>query len=154
MPILNEPAITLEGARIRSLSLADLGLEVTIRVENKNPVGVTLREIPFLVLIQRGERQEEIANGNTGNVAIPAQSCTQLVVPVTTRNAVLVGAMGALVAEGKVSVTIRGAAVIDAVITAWSVPFEKTLEVTMEQVAGALNVQYKDNGAGPGGGGS
>ena len=152
MPILHEPAITLDGVKIRALSLADLDLDVTIRVENKNPIGVTLKEIPFIVLIREGDRQQEIANGNTGNVAIPAQSCTQLAVPVTSRNAVLVGAMGALVASGRIDVTINGAAVVDAVIISWTVPFEKTITVTMEQVAGALNVKF--NGTKPGQDGS
>jgi LEA14-like dessication related protein len=154
MPILHEPAISLEGAKIRSLSLANLGLNVTIRVENKNPVGVTLKEIPFIVLINDGGRQQEIANGNTGNVAIPAQSCTQLAVPVTMRNEAIIGAMGGLVANGRIGVTIKGAAVVDAVITTWSVPFEKTVAVTMEEVAGALNVKYNERNDEQGGSGS
>jgi LEA14-like dessication related protein len=154
MPILHEPAITLEGVKIRALSLSDLHLDVTIRVENLNPVGVTLKEIPFIVLIREGERQQEIANGNTGNVAIPAQSCTQLAVPVTSRNAVLVGAMGALVASGRIEVTIKGAAVVDAVIITWTVPFEKTIAVTMEQVAEALNAKYHEENLEQNGSGS
>lgn len=144
MEILHEPAISLEGVKLRALSLSDLDLDVTIRVENLNPIGVTLREIPFIIILRDGERQQEIANGNTGNVAIPAKSCTRVMVPVTTRNAALVGAMAALVARGGIEATIKGAAVVDAVVTCWSVPFEKTLTVTMEQVADALNVKYNE----------
>ena len=49
MPVLQDPVITLEDVRVRALSLASLDLLVKIRVENPNPLGITLRELPFTV---------------------------------------------------------------------------------------------------------
>jgi LEA14-like dessication related protein len=138
MPLLHEPVISLEGVKIRALSLSNLDLDILIRVENKNPVGVTLREIPFIVMIREGERQQEIANGNTGSIRIPARDSTVISVPVTSHNAALIRAMVAFFARGKLEVTIKGTAVVDAVVTGWPVLFEKTVAITAEQVADAV----------------
>ena len=138
MPILHEPVISLERVKIRSVSLSSLDLDVTIRVQNPNPVGVNLKEIPFLVLIRQGDCLQEIANGNTGNVLIPARDSTILIVPVTSRNSAILRALAAFVARGGIEVTIKGTAVVDAVITGWSVPFEKTVTVTAAEVADAV----------------
>jgi len=138
MPILQEPSIALEGVTIRAFTRSSLDLDVTIRVQNLNPVGVTLREIPFLLMIREDGYLQEIANGNTGTVSIPARESPVLTVPVTSRNTDLVIVLAAFVSRGEVEVTIKGIAVVDAMITCWSVPFERTMIVTMEQVADAV----------------
>jgi LEA14-like dessication related protein len=138
MPILHEPVISLERVKIRSVTLLSLDLDVAIRVQNPNPVGVNLKEIPFLVLIRHGDCFKEIANGNTGNLSIPARDSTILIVPVTSRNSAILRALAAFVARGGIEVTIKGTAVVDAVITGWSVPFEKTVTVTAAEVADAI----------------
>jgi len=139
MPLLKEPSVALEGMKIRSVSQESLDLDVAIRVENPNLFGVTLRELPFLIQVPAGEHLKEIANGNTGTVSIPAKETSLLTIPVTSRNSDLVAALAAFVAKGTLDVTIRGVARVDAVIACWSVPFERTITVTLAQVAGALN---------------
>jgi LEA14-like dessication related protein len=135
MPILQEPSITLDGAKIRSVSLSTLSLDVAIRVQNPNPLGLTVREIPFVILNGDGKDRQEIAKGNTGTISIPARGGTLIPVPVVSHNKALIRALVALVTGGDVPVTIRGTAVIDCVVTHWSVPFEKTVTVTIKQVA-------------------
>jgi len=145
MPILQEPSITLEGAKVRSISLSTLSLDVAIRVQNPNPFGLTLREIPFVVLSGDGKDRQEIAKGNTGTISIPARGGTLIPVPVDSHNKALIRALAALVTGGGVPVTIRGTAVIDCVVTHWSVPFERTVTVTARQIAGAV-AGKKDGG--------
>ena len=74
MPILSDPVVTLEGVSLRKVSLSTLDLEVAIRVENNNPVGVTLMECPFTVLCKKEGNYRQIAMGNTGSAKIPAHS--------------------------------------------------------------------------------
>ena len=124
--------------RLRSLSISSLELDVAIRVKNRNPLGVIVQEVPFKVLCQDGSTSRQIAAGNTGRVTISANDGTLITVPVRSENAALIGALAAFVMEGAVLVTIRGTAVIDAILFGWEVPFEKTLPVTMEQVADSL----------------
>ncbi len=138
MPLLHEPEVSLEDVRLRSLSISSLELDVAIRVKNRNPLGVTVQEVPFTVLCRDCSAVRQIAAGNTGRVTISANDSTLITVPVRSDNAILLAALAALATQGSVQVTIKGTAVIDAVLFNWSVPFEKTLPVTMEQVAGSL----------------
>jgi LEA14-like dessication related protein len=143
MALLQDPVVTLEDVRVLAFSLSSLNLEVMIRVENPNPLGITLRELPFTVLCSAGSHDQEIATGNTGRVKISAQGSTLLRIPVTSKNAALAGALAAFLTRGGVQVTIRGTAVIDAVLFNWSIPFSKTVPVTMEQVADSLAGERK-----------
>ena len=137
MPLLHEPEVTLEEVQLGSLSVSSLELNVAIRVKNKNPVGVTLKELPFKVLCRDCETTRQIATGNTGRVTIPANDSTLLKVPVRSDNAILLSALAALAAQGNVQITIKGTAVIDCVLFHWSIPFSKDLPVTMDQIVRA-----------------
>lgn len=138
MPILRDPVVTLEDIRLRKISLSSLDLELSVRVENPNLLGITLRELPFTVLCSSGRTEQQLASGNPGRMKIAANGSTVLHIPVTSQNATLVSALATFVMRGGVQVIVRGTATIDAVLFCWSVPFEKTLPVTMEQVAGSL----------------
>jgi LEA14-like dessication related protein len=143
MALLADPVVTLEEVRLRKITLSSLDLEVLIRVENRNPLGITLRELPFEVLCSAGRGDREIARGNTGRVKIAARDSTLLRIPVSSQNAALIGALATFVTRGGVAVTIQGTAIIDAVLFDWSIPFSRTLPVTMEQVADSLAGQQK-----------
>ncbi len=138
MTVLHEPVVSLEDVRVRKISLSSLDLEVTIRVENPNLIGITLQQLPFTVLCSAGNKNQEIATGNTGRVKIPAKGSTVLRIPVTSQNAALIGALATFVTRGGMQVTIQGKATIDCILFGWSIPFSKTLAVTMAQVAEAV----------------
>jgi len=138
MPVLHDPVVTLEGVRVRGLSLSSLDLEVAVRVENPNLLGVTLQQLPFTVTCNSGGRDREIAAGNTGRVRIPAGGSTMVRIPVTSQNTALIGALAAFVTRGGIQVTIRGTATIDCGLFNWSIPFSKALPLTMAQVAESL----------------
>jgi len=138
MPVFCDPVVTLEDVRLLKVSLPSLDLEVAIRVENPNPLGITLRELPFTVLCSSGHTDQQLASGNTGRVKIARNGSTVLRIPVTSQNATLIRALATFVTKGGVRVTIRGTATIDAVLFGWSNPFSKTLPVTLTEVADSL----------------
>ncbi|MDP2796967.1 MAG: LEA type 2 family protein [Methanoregula sp.] len=138
MPVLHEPVIYLKEVKLRALSLSSLELEVMIRVENPNILGITLRQLPFTVLCSAGDHNKEIATGNTGRVKIPARGSNVLHIPVTSQNAALIGALATFVTRGDIQVTIRGTAIVDCLLFNWSIPFSKNLPVTMAHIAGAV----------------
>ena len=138
MPVLHDPVVTLEDVRVRKITLTSLDLDVMIRVENPNPIGITLRQLPFTVMCSSGNRDQEIAAGNTGRVKIPAQGSTVLRIPTTSQNAALIGALATFVTKGGIQVTIHGKATIDCLLFGWSIPFSKTLPVTIAHVADAI----------------
>jgi LEA14-like dessication related protein len=138
MPILKDPVVTLEDVRLRKVSLSSLELDVTIRVENPNIPGITLKELPFTVMCSSGHTDKQLATGNTGRVKITGTGSTVLYIPVASQNAALISALATFVMKGGVQVRVRGTAIIDAFLFCWSVPFEKTVPVTLERVAGSL----------------
>jgi LEA14-like dessication related protein len=138
MPVFCDPVVTLEDVRLLKVSLSSLDLKVAIRVENPNLLGITLRELPFTVLCSSGQTDQQLASGNTGRVKITRNSSTVLRIPVTSQNAALIRALATFVTKGGVQVTIRGTATIDAVLFGWSIPFSKTLPVTLMEVADSL----------------
>jgi len=139
MPILKDPVITLEDIRLQKISFSSLELEVTIQVENHNPLGITLRELSVKVLYSTGKSDQQLASGITGRVKIAGNGSTVVRIPVTSQNAALIGALATFVTKGGVQVTIRGTATVEVFLFGWSVPFEKTLPVTVKQVAGCLS---------------
>jgi LEA14-like dessication related protein len=141
MPILQEPAVTLEGIKVRAISLVSIDLDMMIKMNNPNPIGVTLRELHFVTLCGTGGHEQEIAEGNTGSIRIPARDSTLITVPVTSHNKALIRAMAAFVARGGIHVTIKGVAKIDCIVACWSLPFTKTLMVTVRQLTGAFTGQ-------------
>lgn len=138
MSVLYEPVVSLEEVKIRTLSLSSITLEVMILVKNSNTLGVTLQELPFIVLCIAGDQKQEIATGNTGRVKIPAKGSTVLRIPVTSQNAALIGALATFITRGGMQVTIQGTAIIDCILFGWSIPFSKSIPVTMAQVAEAV----------------
>jgi LEA14-like dessication related protein len=136
MPILQDPVVTLEGVSLANVSLSTLDLEVAIRVENRNPVGAVLKECPFAVLYQKDGTSQQIATGNTGGATIPARAATVLRVPVTSHNTDLAVALATFVMKGGIELTIAGTAVVKFLLITKSVPFSRTMPVTMAQVAG------------------
>ncbi len=92
MSVLSDPLVTLDGVMLEKISLSAVDLAVTIRVENKNPLGATLESCPFSVSYDYAGKHEVIASGETGSAKIPGNSVTVVPARVTSKNAALLGA--------------------------------------------------------------
>jgi LEA14-like dessication related protein len=139
MHVLRDPVVTLEEVRLTGVSLASLDLDVAIRVVNPNPLGITLRELPFTVMCSSGRTARQLASGTTGRVKIAGNGSTVLRIPVTSQNAALISALATFISRGGISVKIQGTAIIDVILFGWSIPFSKTLPLTIAQVADSLS---------------
>ncbi|MHB8163669.1 MAG: hypothetical protein ACYDDV_04860, partial [Methanoregula sp.] len=69
---------------------------------------------------------------------------SEINVPVTTYNLVLIEALASLIEKGGVQLEIKGNAVIDHIIAGWTLPFSKTVDVTEHEIIDA--VLGKDKG--------
>lgn len=144
MPDLIEPVVTLEGVKILAIHIASLDLEVKLRVHNPNSISATLRELPFTIFFRTGGHPVEIASGNTGKLEIDAYSSSEIKVPVTTYNLVLIEAIASLVEKGGVQLEIKGNAVIDHILAGWTLPFSKTMDITEHEVIDAVFGKNKE----------
>jgi len=144
MPDLHEPVVRLEGVKILAIHIASLDLEVKLRVQNPNAISATLRELPFIIFFGAGDHPVEIASGNTGRLEIDANSSSEIKVPVTTYDLVLIEALASLVEKGGIQLEIKGNAVIDHILAGWTLPFSKTVDITEREILDA--VLGKDKG--------
>jgi len=135
---MSEPKITLEGVKIRALHLTSVDFEVRLKVQNPNSISVTLRELPFTIFFRTRNRQEEIALGNAGKLEIAANGSTDITVPVTTHNLVLIKALATLIEKGGIQLEIKGNAVIDHIMAGWTLPFTKTFEISKHEIVEAI----------------
>ena len=143
MSVLSDPVVTLDGVRLESVSLSSIDLVVSIRVENKNPVGASLESCPFSVSYDYAGENEVIATGETGSVKIPGNSVTVVPARVTSKNAALLGAMAELVLGGKIEVTITGKAKLKFLMIPKEVPFSRTVPVTREEMVDMMTGEKK-----------
>jgi len=141
MPVLSDPVITLGNISLESISLSTIELAVTIRVENNNPVGATLESCPFTVSYTNAGRSAVVATGDTGSAKVAARSVAAVPVRVSSHNAALIGALAAFVTGGKLDLTIDGTAKITFLMIPKTVPFSRTVPVTMGQIAGMVTGQ-------------
>jgi LEA14-like dessication related protein len=137
MAVLNEPTIILEGVNIRALHLKSIDMDITLRIENPNPFGATVRELPFTVFFRDGDQEKEIASGETVTVNIPASNGITITVPVTSHDLALAEGLTTLIKKGYIRLEIRGTAVIDHIV-GWSLPFTKTVDLTEHEIGKAV----------------
>jgi LEA14-like dessication related protein len=137
MQEIKEPVVTLERVKIQAIHLTSIDLEVTLKIQNPNPIDAILRELPFTVFFHTGKDQKEIASGNTGRVEIPADGSIEIPVPVASYDLALVEGIAEIVKSGRITLEVKGNAVIDHIL-GWTLPITETIDITGQQILKAL----------------
>jgi len=129
--IVKEPQIDVKDVAITSATLQEIRLNVTLNVNNPNPVGVTIKSVVFDIYYQQGNDWVAIGHGEGGGYAIKP-GMNEITVPVTIQSSKLLGAgIGALM-KGEVTVQIRGTAVPDLFGLNPKIPFSHTTTVPVK----------------------
>jgi len=137
MQTLNEPVVTIKGVKIRSLHLSSVDFDVVLNIENPNPFGATVRELPFIVFFRSGTQEKEIASGQITGIDIPASDSIEITVPLTSHDLALFEGMVSLIKKGNIHLEIKGTAMIDHSI-GWSLPVTEEIEITEHEIAEAV----------------
>jgi LEA14-like dessication related protein len=137
MQTLNEPVITVKGVKIRGLHLSSIDFDVILTIENPNPFGATVRELPFTVFFRSGTREKEIASGQTITMDIPASGSIEITVPLSSHDLALFEGLVSLIKKGNIQLEIKGTATIDHII-GWSLPITEEIEITEHEIAEAV----------------
>lgn len=134
MQSLYEPVVTIKGVKIRSLHLSSIDFDVILKIENPNPFGATVRELPFIVFFRSGTQEKEIASGQTIKMDIPASDSIEIIVPLTSHDLALFEGLVSLIKKGNILLEIKGTAMIDHII-GWSLPVREEIEITEHEIA-------------------
>jgi LEA14-like dessication related protein len=137
MQALNEPIVSIKGVKIRALYLSSIDFDVILKIENPNPFGATVRELPFTVFFRSGTQEKEIASGQTITMDIPASDSIEITVPLTSHDLALFEGIVSLIKKGNIQLEIKGTAMIDHII-GWSLPVIEEIEITEHEIAEAV----------------
>jgi LEA14-like dessication related protein len=129
--LLKDPVISVEKVSLSSLSLHDLGLDVTLSVSNPNPLGITLKSLSFDIYYQQGEDWVYLSHGEQNDITIkPGEN--QVTVPVTVNNAELLRSLFGLLMKGEMPILIKGTAAPDILGLAPKIPFTHSTTITRQ----------------------
>lgn len=130
--LIKEPQIDVKDTAITSADLQEIELNVTLNVNNPNPIGITIKSVVFDVYYQQGSDWIAVGHGEGGGYAIKP-GMNEITVPVTLKSSALLGAgIGALM-KGEITVQIRGTAVPDLLGLNPQIPFTHTKTVPVKR---------------------
>ena len=128
--LLKDPEISINGVALTSAGMSTLGLDVRVGVENRNPVGITLKALSFDVCYRDGEEWVFLSHGEqTGMVIQPGSN--EVIIPVQVRNTGILGSLARLITKGEVTLQIRGVASPQIFGISRGIPFTRTLTIPL-----------------------
>ena len=104
--IVKEPQIDVKDVAVTSASLQEIILNVTLNVDNPNPVGVAIKSVVFDLYYQQGSDWIAIGHGEGGGYDIKP-GMNEISVPVTVKSSELLSAGIGALSKGEITVQIR-----------------------------------------------
>jgi LEA14-like dessication related protein len=131
--LLKDPIISVEKVSLSSLSLQDLGLDVTLSITNPNAFGITLKSLSFDIYYQQEGEWTFLSHGEQNGITIkPGEN--HVTVPVTVNNAELLKSLLGLLMKGEMPVRIKGTAAPDLLGLAPKIPFTHSTTITRQSL--------------------
>jgi LEA14-like dessication related protein len=126
--LVKDPVITLNHIAVTSVSVREIGLNVTLNVDNPNPAGITLKALAFDVYYRNGSEWVPIGHGSGSRMEIKP-GMNEVTIPVTVKTTELPGAgLGALML-GEITLQVRGNATPEFVLISPQIPFNQTVTI-------------------------
>ena len=129
--LVKEPQIDVKDVAVTSTSLQEIILNVTLNVNNPNPVGVAIKSVVFDLYYQQGSDWIAIGHGEGGGYDIKP-GMNVISVPVTVKSSELLSAGIGALSKGEITVQIRGTAVPDLFGLNPKIPFSQTKTIPVK----------------------
>ena len=129
--LIKDPEIHVKDVAIQSATLQEIKLNVTLNVNNPNPVGITIKSVIFDVYYQQGSNWVAVGHGEGGGYDIKP-GMNEISVPVTLKSSELLGAGIGALSKGEITLQIRGTAVPDLFGLNPKIPFTETITVPVK----------------------
>jgi len=126
--LVKNPEITLDHVAVTSVSLPEIGLNVTLNVDNPNPMGITLKTIVFDVYYRKGNDWIFISHGSGTGINI-TPGMNQVTLPVSIKTAEIPGAGLGAIMQGEITLQVRGNASPDFFLFSPQIPFNQTVTI-------------------------
>ena len=123
--LFQEPTITVGSVELAYINATDLGLDVTLNMNNPNAFGVTFQKITANVSYLKDDNWEPLSHVESENVNIETGESTVLL-PVSAKNADLIKAGFQVLIQGEITIQVEGIAQPSFFGLAPEIPFSKT----------------------------
>ena len=129
--LLKEPIIAIHNVALRSFSLQDLTLDVSLNVDNPNPVGISAKSLSFDLFYKDRNEWVYLSHGERARFKISTIN-NRVIIPLTASNAALFTALVGMVAKGEITIRISGIAMPDFLLFAPKVPFSREMTIPLK----------------------
>ena len=119
---VKDPEITVRDTVLTSLTLSTLTLAVTLAIMNRNLIGVKIKKLTFSVFYLDGEDWKYLTCGSQEDLAIKT-GANEITIPVSVDNMKLMSALVFILAQGTITVRVKGEAVLDILGFSPKIPF-------------------------------
>jgi LEA14-like dessication related protein len=120
--LFKNPEVSVSTVSLESLSLSALNLNVTVRIDNPNPIGITFRRIAFNIYYRDGSDWNFITHGEQGTMEVKPGK-TDLTIPVSVKYTDLYAAGWSILLRGELPLLVNGTASPDFFGVAPELPF-------------------------------
>ncbi len=128
---VQQPTVTVTNVVPTKVSLTELAYDVTVSVENPNPVGITLKSLTLDIYYQDKNDWVYLTHGEKSGVEIKPGS-NLITIPFTASSADIVRSLATLVGSSEVTLQLRGTATPDILGFGPKIPFTYTKTVPMK----------------------
>jgi LEA14-like dessication related protein len=126
-----EPIVTVNDVALQSFSMQSLTLNVTLLVDNPNPVGIPVKSISFDLFYQHGHEWLFLSHGERSRFEINAGK-NEMPMPVTVKNTALISALAGMLIQGEITIRITGIAMPNLLLFAPKVPFSREMTIPLK----------------------
>jgi LEA14-like dessication related protein len=129
--LVKQPTVKVTNVVPTKISLSGMSYDVTLSVENPNPIGINLKTLRFDVYYQNNNEWVYLAHGEKNNIQIKPGS-NEVTIPITVSSAEVVRALGPVLSQGEITLQFRGVAVPDLLGFGPEIPFTYTTTVPLK----------------------
>jgi len=128
--LIKDPKIDVKNVAIESMDFSNIGLLVTLGIDNPNPLGINIKSVNFDVYYQKDDQWVYISHGEGGGFEIKP-GVNEVTVPVNIKTSALPGAVVSALTQGAITIQINGTASPDFFGIAPQVPFSKVTTIPL-----------------------
>jgi len=129
--LIKDPKIEVKHVALESIDLANIGLLVTLGIDNPNLLGFNLKSINFDVYYQNGGEWVFVSHGERGSFNIKP-GLNELTIPVSIKTSVLPGAVIGALARGEITLQVKGSASPDFFGISPQIPFSNVTTIPLK----------------------
>ncbi|MEI6293673.1 MAG: LEA type 2 family protein [Methanomicrobiales archaeon] len=129
--LIKDPKIEVKKVAVESIDLSNIGLLVTLSIDNPNPLGINLKSINFDLDYQNGDEWVFISHGERGSFDIKP-GINEVTVPVSIKTSAIPGAVIGALAKGEVTLQVKGTASPDFFGISPQVPFSTITTIPLK----------------------